>query len=165
MRENRTYGLMRGRAYPTRDAPLYSTSKSGGVAESAAAMVDDTSSHLPKMAGLFHCNGQDAVVPVVFLQRARCPVGCKAFPSANSTSCLNCRESHHFRVRSRSPTRFLSSGPTDCRRRFRFGGCIRPAPCGGCRSSGCSIRRRAPAGSRTSRDASARRAASRAIRC
>ena len=25
MRENRTYGLMRGRAYPTRDAPLYST--------------------------------------------------------------------------------------------------------------------------------------------
>ena len=32
MRENRTYGLMRGRAYPTRDAPLYSTTNSGGVA-------------------------------------------------------------------------------------------------------------------------------------
>ncbi len=33
MRENRTYGLMRGRAYPERDAPPYSTSKSGGVGE------------------------------------------------------------------------------------------------------------------------------------
>ena len=31
MRENRTYGLMRGRAYPARDAPPYSTSRSGGV--------------------------------------------------------------------------------------------------------------------------------------
>ena len=33
MRENRTYGLMRGRAYPERDAPPYSTRKSGGVTE------------------------------------------------------------------------------------------------------------------------------------
>jgi hypothetical protein len=34
MRENRTYGLMRERAYPARDAPPYSTSRSGGVTES-----------------------------------------------------------------------------------------------------------------------------------
>ena len=32
MRENRTYGLMRGRAYPARDAPPYSTSRDDGDA-------------------------------------------------------------------------------------------------------------------------------------
>ena len=48
--------------------------------------------------------------------------------------------------------------------RTRCGRCTRPAPCAECRSSGCSSRPRAPAGSRTSQDASARRAASPARR-
>jgi len=42
MRENRTYGLMRGRAYPERDAPPYSTSKSGGVETMAMPQRDDS---------------------------------------------------------------------------------------------------------------------------
>ena len=42
MRENRTYGLMRGRAYPERDAPPYSTSRNGGVETMAMSQRDDT---------------------------------------------------------------------------------------------------------------------------
>ena len=39
MRENRTYGLTRGRTCPTRGVPLYSTTKSGGVAIVAGGNV------------------------------------------------------------------------------------------------------------------------------
>jgi len=42
MRENRTYGLMRGRAYPERDAPPYSTSRNDGVETMAMPQRDDT---------------------------------------------------------------------------------------------------------------------------
>ena len=39
MRENRTYGLMRGRAYPERDAPPYSTSRIGGVTDFSGPVI------------------------------------------------------------------------------------------------------------------------------
>ena len=47
---------------------------------------------------------------------------------------------------------------------FQCGRCTHPVPCAGCRSSGCSIRRRAPGDSRTSPDASGHREASPAKR-
>ena len=52
MRENRTYGLMRGRAYPERDAPPYSTSRNGGVETMAMPQRDDTIEAIKRLDAL-----------------------------------------------------------------------------------------------------------------
>ena len=41
MRENRTYGLMRGRAYPERDAPPYSTKSNNPLGEPKQSVGED----------------------------------------------------------------------------------------------------------------------------
>ena len=52
MRENRTYGLTRGRTCPTRGVPLYSTSGIGDVETMAMPQSDNTIEAIKRLDAL-----------------------------------------------------------------------------------------------------------------